>query len=86
MLVQPHVRRGSAPGMPSARHRLLVRPAWRRLERYLADAKLAIDVAAALSKKVGDWLAVGVACLMFVGVRIGGVWFLRLPFSWGFGR
>ena len=49
-----------------------------RLERFLADAELMVDVA-----MLG--VDVLVAETMFRGVRIGGGPF-KLPFSWGFGR
>ncbi len=52
-----------------------------KAERKAADRKLyeCIKATGGCGKKM-------IAGMMYMGVRIGGVGFLKLPFSWGFGK
>lgn len=52
-----------------------------KAERKAADRKLYECI-----KATGGCGKKAIAGMMYVGVRIGGVGFLKLPFSWGFGK
>jgi len=49
------------------------------MARFLVDTRLMVDVAI----KTGR---IELAVIMFIGVRIGGISWLKTPFRWGFGR
>jgi len=62
-----------------SRFKILVRLPGEEVARLIADAELMIEVA----KIIGS---TKMAEVMFAGVRVGGGEWMKVSFSWGFGR